>query len=373
MKKVLFVATVVGFIASFEMNDMAILEKMGYEVHFACDGNIPASEEKKKKLIDRFPNFHQISFSRNPMNFRNFRAYKELVRLIKKEEFDIVHCHTPVGGVLARRAAKRCFVRKIVYTAHGFHFFKGAPLINWLFYYNIEKSLSNKTDVLITINSEDYELAKNKFKANCIKRIHGVGIEIDRFVTPSIDKETKRLKLGVKSDEKLLLSVGELSKDKNHLESISAMKILGKKGYKLFIAGEGKCRRILEKYIKENGLDNCVSLLGYRNDINELLYASDAFVFPSFFEGLSVALMEAIAAHKPVACSKVRGNVDLIVTPESYFNPKSVDSMVEAIEKIFSMPDEELLRVVETNFNNLKQYDRENVNKEMTTIYESIV
>ena len=371
MKKALIIATVAGFIASFELQDIEILQFMGFEVH--CATNLFRINDLKKKqiLLDTGIVTHQIDFERSPLSLKNKKAYKQLVGLIKKERFDLVHCHTPVGGLLGRIAAKKCDVKNILYSAHGFHFYKGASLVNWLFYYNVERCLSKKTDVLITINNEDFVLAKKKFKAGIVKRIHGVGIDITKFTTPSIDKNAKRIELGVKPHEKMLLSVGELSKDKNHLESLAAMKVLSKEGYKLFIAGEGKFRKSLERYILKNGLQNSVSLLGYRSDIKELLYVSDAFVFPSFFEGLSVALMEAVASRKPVACSSVRGNVDLIVTGESYFNPKSPDSMIETINKIFSMQKSELELMIERNCRNLELYDLKNVRKEMTEIYES--
>ena len=372
MKKVLFISTIIGFLSSFEMSDMELMEKLGYEVHFACNGKFFGSAEKRDKLLSKFPNFHHICFSRNPLNFINIKAYHCLVKLLKKEHFDVVHCHTPVGGVLGRIAAKKCRVSTIIYTAHGFHFYKGAPLINRLFYYSIEKKLSKITDILITINKEDYELASKEFYSKRIERIHGVGLNIHSFKTPNISREKKREALGLKPSDKVLLTVGELSKDKNHFASLKAMKVLGNKGFKLLIAGKGKLEKNITSYIKKNKLDPFVKLLGYRKDVSELLYASDAFLFPSFFEGISVALTEAIAEQKPIICSRVRGNVDLVETCESFFNPDSTGSLIAAVETIFSLSEEKRNEMVSKNYDNLQQYDINNVKAEMNKIYSLI-
>lgn len=370
MKKALIVATVAAFIASFEMQDIELLQSLGFEVHCATNFLKINDERKKQRLLNSGIIPHQVDFERSPFSLKNIKAYKQLKRVVKEGAFNLVHCHTPMGGLLGRMAAKKYNVKHIFYTAHGFHFFKGAPIMNWLFIYNIEKQMSKKTDVLITINNEDYNVASRKFHDKHLEKIHGVGLNIKAFSIPNINREEKRKQLGVSQDEKMLLSVGELSKDKNHLTSISAMKTLSKEGYKLFIAGEGKERKRIERKIKRCKLEKSVILLGYRNDISELLYASDAFLFPSYFEGLSVALMEAIASRKPIVCSKVRGNVDLIRTQESYFNPKSTESLIIAVDRVFSLDKDTMNRMIESNFKNLQKFDSANVKKEMLSIYK---
>lgn len=370
MKKALIVATVAAFIASFEMQDIEILQSLGFEVHCATNFSQINDSLKKQKLLDSGIITHQVDFKRSPFCLQNLRAYRQLKKVIKEGKFDLVHCHTPMGGFLGRLAAKKYNVKSIFYTAHGFHFFKGAPLKNWIFIYNIEKYMSKKTDVLITINNEDFEIASRKFHDKHLKRIHGVGLNIKSFSTPNINRDDKRKQLGFSSEDKVLLSVGELSRDKNHLTSISAMKVLSRQGFKLLIAGEGKERKKIEKRIQKNNLQKYVTLLGYRNDISELLYACDAFLFPSFFEGLSVALMEAIASHKPIICSKVRGNVDLITSQESYFDPKCYKTMIDAVERVFSLDEKELNKMIEKNFLNLKKFDSSNVKEEMKEIYK---
>lgn len=370
MKKALMIATVVGFIASFEKSDINILQKMGYEVHCAANYSKVNDPEKIRQLDDMGVVRHHVEFARSPFSKTNLQAYKKLKGIINSGHFDIVHCHTPVGGVLGRIAAHKCHVPAVIYTAHGFHFFKGCPAKNRVIFYPIEKTMSRITDILITINNEDYEVAKKRFHAKRTERIHGVGIDIDKFSFPADCRNEKRTELGVDGDEKILLSVGELDRDKNHIEVLEAMKILAPKGYKYFIAGNGTLKESHTDYIKANGLENAVCLLGYRRDIPELLQAADIYIFPSLFEGLSVALMEAVAAKIPTACSEVRGNIDTVVTKESYFSPQSPLELVAAVEDISNMNDEEISRMVETNYQNLLKYRLSEVQKEMTRIYK---
>lgn len=369
-KKALMVSTIIGFLGTFEINDIRILQNIGYEVHCACncdisDNKIVVDNLRKAGIIE-----HHIPFARYPFTMTNIKAYKRLKQLISEEDFDLVHCHTPVGGVLGRMAAKSLQIPMIIYTAHGFHFFKGCPLKNRIMFYPIEMMMSHCTDILITINNEDFVVAKKKFKAKRTERIHGVGIDIEKFCSVADSGKEKRKELGVSENEIMLLSVGELNRDKNHIEVLEAMRSLAPKGYKYFVAGNGNLKDSYNEFIKTNSLEKSVELLGYRQDISELLQAADIYVFPSLFEGISVALMEAVAAKLPIACSKVRGNVDTVLTPESYFNTKNADTLVKAIEQIASMNKEHKQAMVETNYQNLLKYRLSEVQKEMTEIYK---
>lgn len=369
MKKALMVSTIIGFLASFERNDIAILQEMGYEVHVACDTSYYGSEERLKLLNDMKIIKHHIPFVRNPFSQKNIRAYQTLKSLIREEQFDIVHCHTPVGGVLGRLAAHRCNTAMIIYTVHGFHFYKGCPRKNRILFYPIEKWMSRFTDVLITINDEDYCVAKNKFHAKKTERIHGVGIDLNKFVSPIECRRHKRQELGISENDILLLSVGELNTDKNHIEVLKAMKVLSHKGFKYVIAGDGSLKSFLLEYITDNRIDDSVKLLGYRQDIPELLQAADIFVFPSLFEGVSVALMEAVASFLPIACSEVRGNVDTVITKESYFPTNNPSKLIAVLEHISSMSDQEKRIMEERNYCNLLKYSITEVQKEMISIY----
>lgn len=327
--KALVVATVGGFI-DFEKNDIKLLHSLGYEVTVAC--NTKSSERYLKDVDARIVN---INFSRNPISSNNIGAYKQLKRLIYNEDYKLIHCHTPVAGVLTRIAAKKKSNCKVIYTAHGFHFYRGANLKNWVLFYPAEWICAHYTDILITINSEDYEIAKRKFKAKNIQYVPGVGLDMEKISHGKKDRCEVRNSLGLTDDDVMLFSVGELNKNKNHEIVIRAMKKLSNRRIHYFIAGNGELKDYLIHVAEECDVKENVHLLGYRTDIAQLDTAADIYCHPSFREGLSVALMEAIACGTNVVCSDIRGNRDLAADCENVtmFNPNDVNSVANTIEK----------------------------------------
>ena len=223
VKKALLVTTVSGFVPQFEMNNVRILQQMGYEVHYASNYHMPSYGNDNSRLDGTGIIRHQVDFERSPFTLKNIAVYKQLKKVMEEEQFDLVHCHTPMGGALARIAAHNTKTGPVLYTAHGFHFFKGAPLVNWLCYYPVEKMFSHYTDVLICINQEDYERAKKKFYAKQVIKIPGVGIDIKRIENIDVDRNKKREDLGIGKDQKVLLFVGEMTKNKNHRLIIEAV------------------------------------------------------------------------------------------------------------------------------------------------------
>ena len=196
-KKVLLVATVQSHIAQFHKPLIDMLHEMGYEVHIAAKNNLL---QKNGLKIENADKIFDISFERQPFKIKNIKAYFELKNIIKENDYNILHCNTPMGGVIARMIGKKYRKKglKIIYTAHGFHFFEGAPKINWMLYYPIEKYLSKFTDCLITMNKEDYDIAKNKFYAKKVVYTHGIGLNTKKFnieMSPE-EKEKLRKKLG---------------------------------------------------------------------------------------------------------------------------------------------------------------------------------
>ena len=317
-KKFLMTATVPSMIGQFNMENIKLLLEMDYEVHVACnfeDRSVWTEErvsEFKKQLTNMGVKKIQIEYARTPYDILKLvRSYSELKKLIQKEKYTCLHCHTPVAGMIARLAAIGTET-KVIYTAHGFHFYKGAPLQNWLLYYPVEKWLSRYTDVLITINKEDYQRAKKKFHAKETKYIPGVGIDVEKIRAVQVDREKKREELGIGKDDFLLLSVGELNKNKNHEVVIRAIAELRNPKIKYAICGKGPLKEYLEELAEKLGVRNQLFLLGFRTDVIEICKSADVFVFPSKREGLSVALMEAMACGLPCVVSKIRGNVDLI-------------------------------------------------------------
>lgn len=342
-KRMLMLATTAAMIEQFNKNNILILEVMGYEVHVAgnwIEGN-PISEERLEEFKNwlRLHNgkwFH-ITATRKPTDVKNNgKAYSDVVRLIKKYKYDFIHCHTPIGSVIGRFAAKLTHT-KIIYTAHGFHFFKSAPLKNWLLYYPVEWICSWMTDELITINKEDYERAKKHFHANKIKYIPGVGIDVKKFTNCDVNKITKCDELGIPSDKFILLSVGELQKRKNHKIIIDALAKIGNPNIYCLFAGQGALQEEYEQIIREYKLQEHIKILGYRRDIDELCKIADCFIHMAYHEGLSVALLEAMASGLPIIGSDVRGINDLVDDNKGGIcvNSQSVDEVQRAIQRMY--------------------------------------
>lgn len=364
-KKVLFVATVVKtHINAFHIPCLKLLKEMGYETHVAAKNDY---EIKEECIIPYCDVFYDLQFERSPIKKENLNAYKQLKKIIQEENYDIVHCHTPVGGVLARLACKHLgdsFKGTIMYTAHGFHFFKGAPIKNWLIFYPIEKWLSGYTDVLITINKEDYNRAKRKFKMKKLEYIPGVGVDIEKFQLKGFDRELYRNKLGLKKDDFAILSVGELNRNKNHEVIIRAIAQLNNNKIHYFIAGKGELYNYLIDLTKRNNIENQIHLLGFRTEIPQLLNSCDLYILPSKREGLNVSLIEAMAAGMPCIASCIRGNTDLLEEYSKFLvKPNDVNRISYLIEEI-------LLNRDTTIYKNISKFSLEFVKKEMYEIYK---
>jgi len=346
MKKVLVITSVASMIDQFLFPSLELLQNLEYEVHVACNferGSTCSDErvsELKNKLRDRNISYHQIDFARDVTKVsENIRAYKEVCRLVSENKYDLIHCHSPIAAFCTRLACRTLRKKglKVIYTAHGFHFYKGAPLKNWLIYYPLEKYCSRLTDLLITINQEDYALARKKMKAKHIAYVPGVGIDLQKFSVPSVSSDEKRAELGIPDDVFLLLSVGELNRNKNHEVILRAMSLLNDPNIHYAIAGTGNLREYLLSLSEELGIRDHVHLLGYRGDVAELYRAADVFVFPSFREGLSVSLMEAMASGLPCLVSDIRGNRDLIDEIGGMrFDPSDIRSAAQGLRAMMS-------------------------------------
>ena len=364
--KILYVTTI-GNTMSFFKDFIKELLNDGNIVDIATNDSISSVPESFKELKCRI---FSLSCNRSPINKGNFIAIKQIRNLVKKEKYDIVHCHTPIAAVCTRIACRKLREIqnvKVIYTAHGFHFYKGAPLKNWLIYYPIEKICSYFTDKLITINKEDYKLAKKKMRAKEVCYVPGVGIDISRFKNVKVDRNVKRREIGVPEDAILLASVGELIERKNHRLIIQGISQIDNNRIHYIIAGNGPLLSILQKVAKQYNLEHRIHFLGYRNDIAELYKASDICCLPSFHEGLPVALMEAMACGLPVLCSRIRGNDDLINSYGGFgFSPDNVDECKQAIEKILNS---DMVSLGINNQRNIKKYSNEKVIAIMKKIY----
>lgn len=368
--KVLYVTTISNTINAFLVPHIKSLLDNGHQVDVACN----LEREIDPYLIERNCKIINLEFQRNPLDKRNYKAYKELQKVIIEEGYDLVHTHTPVVSALVRLACKKIKSIKVIYTAHGFHFFKGAPLLNWMVYYPIELVLSKYTDVLITINKEDYLRAKLNFKAKKVVHVPGVGININKFTRAELEKEKELKKMGFPNNKLLLLSVGELNSNKNHEVVLKALKMLNNPDIYYVICGEGNLKDYLVTVIEELGLKEQVYLMGYRKDIPNICLISDMFIFPSKREGLGLAALEAMAAGLPIITSNIHGIVDYSVDNVTGYStsPNDVEGFANAIRRLASNSK---IRH-EMGLNNkesVKTYSLENVLFEMETIYKDVL
>lgn len=311
MKNALIITTIGGFVPQFEMNDVRILQENGYTVHYASDFGNPVYRIDKEELEQNGLILHHIDIKKSPVRLKaNMRALRQLKKIIEQEQIHLIHCHNPLGGVIGRMAARAGKGSPyVIYTAHGFHFYDGAPKKNWIFFYPVEKYLARHTDCLITINKEDYKRAKKfRLKKNGrAEHIPGVGVNTIKFQKKEALREPKRQELGIPREAFHIVSVGELNDNKNHAAVICAMAELNDKEIYYTICGDGKNREYLQNLILQYHLEDRVQLLGYRTDVAEILQSADCFAFPSKREGLGIAALEAMACAIPVIAADNRG------------------------------------------------------------------
>ena len=379
MNKALIVTSVASMVDQFLLPSMYLLQNIGYDVHVACnfESGSTCTDEKvealKKILFSKKITFYQIDFARDVTNIsQNIKAYKQLEQIISTENYELIHCHSPIGGFVGRLAARgqRKHGTKVLYTAHGFHFYKGAPLKNWLLYYPVEKFCARFTDVLITINNEDYALAKKKMKAKRVEYVPGVGIDLSRFENIQVDRDAKRREIGVPEDAFLLISVGELSERKNHKVILQALSKIKLKNIHYVIVGRGALLSELQDFALSQGVYDNVHFLGFRNDVAELYKVSDLFCVPSIHEGLPVALMESMASGLPCVVSRIRGNTDLISENSGLLiNTNDVDGFAQAIFNLANN-SELCVRMGIENKKKSRQYSVDKILVGMRSIYK---
>lgn len=357
MKKVLFTATVDSHILHFHIPYLKYFKDNGYEVHVATNGEtkIPYCDVK-----------HIILFERSPIKFNNIKAIISLKKIIDNENFDIIHCHTPMGSVVTRLAALKARKNgtRLIYTAHGFHFYKGASLLNWCIFYPIEKLLSYVTDDLITINKEDYNLAKEKFYAKRLHFVPGVGVNKRKFEFEFFESEKSNLRknLGLSDKDFVIIYVAEINKNKNQKLAILAINELLKQNSDVKLLLVGKNSGIYQNLVNNLNLAKKVIFTGYRNDIPKLMKISDIAISTSNREGLPVNLIEANMCDLPIIATNCRGNRDVVVDNENGFVAQyDINDIVRKIE--ITMRD---------NFkskNTSKEYELDNILQKMKEIY----
>lgn len=367
--KILIVTNKVRTYALGFENVFKPLLSLGHEIVWAADfsdftGNI---NKVPCKTI-------QIDIYSYPLHKTNIKAYKQIKRIIKEEKIEAVQCSTPIGGTLARLAAWRCGVKNVIYTAHGFMFFKGAPFINRTLYKLHEILLASITDTLITINEEDFRAAQSLKLRGGTKpfMIHGAGVNVG--VQVNIDKEKKRKELGLKESDIVVVSAGDLNCNKNNRVIIEAFSLIKNKNIHYAICGTGMLEQELKLLSKNLGIEKNIHFLGFRSDMPEVLAASDIFVMPSFREGVPRSILEAMDLGLPCVGSKTRGIADLIDEGKGGFvsKPNDAKGFARALSELGDNPD---LRCKFGQYNRgkVKYYSKEIVREELTNIYKAVL
>jgi len=380
MKKALINASVASMIEEFNMENIKILIDLGYSVDVACnfDEGSTISKDKIKKLKVKLHKMnvevYHIPIPRKITSVKGiYISYMKTKRLMEKERYSLIHCHSPIGGVISRFANYRLGKKRgrLVYTAHGFHFHKTAPLKNWIIYYPIEKLFSKFTDVLVTINSEDYNRALKKLKARNTIYIPGVGIDTKSINNIFVDKYAYRETLGINPNSFVILSVGELNDNKNHEVIIDALSKLHNKKITYIICGIGPLEEYLVNKIKSKGLVDRVILLGYREDIFEIAKSSDVFAFPSKREGLGVAALEAMACGLPLITSNVHGINDYSINGVTGYKcpPNDIESFKRILITLYK--NKNLINdIAQNNKKSAIKYDVNKIREDLINIYK---
>lgn len=371
--KILYVSTLSDTINAFLVPHIHLLMDSGHTVDLACNVSSPINPTLLKRGCRVYP----MSFQRSPLKKNNYGAYQNLKKLIEDGKYDWVHTHTPVASTLTRLACRGLKDVKIIYTAHGFHFFEGAPMKNWLVYYPIEKWLARRTDMLITMNSEDYARAKSKLKAKNIQFVNGVGVNLNRFsVQDDLEKIRLRKEYAFDKDAFILVYAADLCYGKHQDILIEAVgKLVGDiPDIKLLLMGKGPNDKLYRDLIEQLGLGDHVQLMGYRNDINQLMMLADVSVSASRREGLPVNVMEAMATGLPLVVSNCRGNADLVKDGKNGFviTDDSPYTYAAKISQIYK--DKELSNSMKkANLVAIQKYSTENVLKEMERVYRELL
>ena len=370
MKKILYVTTVSSTINAFLVPHIKYLIEQGYKVDVATN----ITDEVDKSLIDIGARVFKVDFQRTPISLKNSRAYKQIREIQKNEKYDMVHVHTPVASFVTRYALRKEKNLKIIYTCHGFHFYKGGSILNWMLFYPIEYLAARWTDKLITINSEDLEVAK-KFKLRnngSVSKIHGVGIEKEKYVVENFDKSEYRRKLNLENEDFVILVLAELNKNKNHIQLIKAMSKLKDKypNIKALFAGVGPLEEEIKSQIKDYGLENNIQLLGWRNDVKELINSCDIVGLFSKREGLGKCLLEGMICGKAVIATNTRGPRELIENNKNGYLIKLNDyeTTAKIIQEIYVYSENRNIFEKES-IKKSNKYLIQNVLKELFEIY----
>jgi len=373
--KILFIATIDVHIVAFHIPFMKLLQEWNYVVEVA------ARDTGSKKFVEeRGFKFHDVPFSRNPLSVYNIRAFFIILNLMRRNEFLMVHTHTPVASFLGRIAGKMAGVPRIVYTAHGFHFHEYGSRLKNFAYFRLEKFAGKFTDVLITINRDDYEIAKksNLVPNGKIVYIKGVGVDTERIKPENIeDNRLESINGDLHYRNPLILTVGRLEREKNFDQFLHMLKIIKDSGKKFhgLVIGEGPLKDYLEKIINKLKLNDIVKFTGYFTRAFELISQAEVYIFTSSREGLPVSVMEAMAVEKPVVAYNIRGVRDLVVDGETGFliPYRNVQQLAEKVMYLMNNPEVARIMGRKGRERIEEEFSIKKIKTEMSNLYREIL
>jgi len=366
--KIAYIATVYSHLATFHIPYIQMLRDLGYEVHAYATPDHCKQDLERQEIVCR-----DLQMSRNPFSLENLRATRQLFAKLKREKYDMIHVHTPNASVVVRVSARLAGCRNVVYTAHGFHFYQGAPLRNWLLYYPVERLLARWTDVLITINEEDYDRARQFPVRHQVVYLPGVGVDVGQY--RSVDAEqvgALRRDLGLDGSKFVALCVAELNRNKNHEQFLHAVRELVRRGVPIvaLLAGVGEREAELKQLVRSLKLEEQVIFLGFRRDISVVMQLAHIVVLMSEREGLPKSLLEAMAAGKPLLVTNVRGNRELVTSFENGIKVPYGDVAATA-EMLARMYDDPVLRAKmgKNSWEKVQKFELSRIAEQLQGIY----
>ena len=372
MKKLLITSTELMMI-QFLVPHVKYLSENGFRVEIACSDVGGRMEDVRNALDGVVDAIHVLRLERSPVNPRNFLGYQDLRKLLQENHYDIIWTNEPVMGVVTRLAANKYRRRgtKVIYMVHGFHFYKGSGMASWLLYCPIETLMSRYMDTLVTINWEDYHWAEKHLRVPRLEHIDGIGVDFSRLCDADC-RDAKREELGIAPDELMILSVGELQTRKNHEVMIRAVAKLNNPKVRYIICGQGELLESLQKLAEELGIRDCVSFLGYRKDVPQIMQAADIYAHPSKREGRGLASLEAMACGLPLVTSNVQGIPDYVENGVTGFmsGPTDADGFAEHLRRLMDNPTLRC-QMAKTNAEKAVRYSVDNIQPAIARILDT--
>ncbi|MBS6577749.1 glycosyltransferase [Parabacteroides goldsteinii] len=369
--KILFVANEAKeHIMKFHQPTMQMMLSEGWIVDVACGGkvNIPYCD-----------NQYELPICRSPFHSKLYKGYKQLKNIVDNGDYDIVYCHTTVGVILARLAARYARKKgtKVINFAHGTYFYKSAPLTNWL-YYPLYKYLSTVTDVIITITQEDFDFTKKHFSHAKTFFVNGIGVDTERFKCKlsHTQRVEYRNQLNIPIEATVLIYCAELIQNKNQKLLIDSLNMALRKKSKIYLllVGIDHNNGEYEKYAKSLGVNSHVRFLGWRNDIAQLYNASDICVASSIREGFGLNLVEAMLCGMPVIATNNSGHASII---KEGYNGSLVELNSPQLfaNKIIELSNNVILRenFVKNALKDIDKYSSSSILKELRNIFYTTI